>query len=329
MKVKQYIIRAATTLMILTSQMATSETIHFIEWLPLNSHSKIINYMKEDLKDQPLLTFNRITAYGDKEALITQLKKLTQNDPKVLGIELKELEQEKVKALVTFGDFTTQTALKLCPNVPIIALFVESPESLEKLLSTRTVSFSLLESNVKPERCLEVVSKLRENTKNIGIIHTDKFLPNQQLFETLSVKASERDIKVTQIRVDPGFCRTDSDFEKVIQNTYKEHAIDILIVPNDPNCDRFGHTIYNTAEKLGIVSIGSDSTIGKGCVLGFTPNYNKLAEELVFVLDSHNDAEAKNKTLHVPPTLVYDPKAVENSKNLNSTWLKANAKKYR
>ncbi len=113
----------------------------------------------------------------------------------------------------------------------------------------------VIDSSPDPKTVLELTAELRLDLKGIGVLYTENYAPDAAFTAALQELAKAREIETVPIKVDPGFCRTDSDFEKAISGAFAGKSFQVLYVPNDPNSARFGATIFKETARLGITGV--------------------------------------------------------------------------
>jgi ABC-type uncharacterized transport system substrate-binding protein len=222
-----------------------------VEWIPLHANKVIVEEVRAAL-----------AAPESGGAAITVTTALAYGDEKELDAIAKRINTEKPVAVLGLGDLVCEKLLNACPDVPVVAV---SARKLALGGYAEKDNLVVIDSSPNPETVLDLAAELYIDLKGIGVLYTENYSPNAVFSAGLEKLAESRGIETVHIKVDPGFCRTDSDFEKAISGAFAGKPFQVLYAPNDPNSARFGATIFKETARLGIVGIGSEATIGKGC----------------------------------------------------------------
>jgi ABC-type uncharacterized transport system substrate-binding protein len=285
-----------------TASAAEIDEFISIEWIPLRAHKEILNAVeaqwKETLDAPPKLT--RINLFADDEELKSTIEKLQENPP---------------RAVIGFGDTVCKALRDTCPEAPLIALFVRDPKFLEQAKESRSAPCVQLKTDPQASFVVHVAKALKPKLKRMAIIYTKNDAANTHFANQLEIELAKTDIALARAEVPSGFCRTDSDFEKAINKLVESGPIDILYVPDDPNCSRFGTAIYKAARKHNIQGIGTGATMGKGCVAGFTTKTNIIAHILAKIsFQGDNAPIIENRSVDIDAYVVADKNAIESLK---------------
>jgi ABC-type uncharacterized transport system substrate-binding protein len=240
-----------------------------VEWLPLTLHAQILRSFEQAVPEFPPLKegvrIKTVAAYADDAELDAQLQKTGEED-----------------IVIAFGDHAAQRARALLPGRVVVALLARLTAAEPATLAPPA---TVLDSGPGAEELLQLARQLRPRLKSLGVIYTRDFQPNQMLLESLSRQALP-EVAVHPVLVDPGFCRTESDFSRAVEAACAEQVLDVLFVPEDPNCARFGRTIFTTAARAGVATVGTQETEGQGGDAVLRVDAAAMGRELARVLAS-------------------------------------------
>ncbi len=291
-------------------------TVLAVEWIPLHTNSVILKAAQSQANQpnagRPGIEFVRVNVFGDQQ----ELTKLAE-----------QAALEPPQALIGFGDHVCKLLQEACPNVPMLALLVRDPDF--RGASSTVGGAPLLCPSVAPDPKLiwRIARELDPDLKRLGMIYTKGDMPNTAFADQLSRIAQDSDGTLDRTTVPPGFCRTDSDFERAVKKLVADDRIDMLYVPDDPNCSRFGIAIYKSAGELNVPAIGTDATIGKGCVAAIQRDYEALGVrvgELIRILLA--DDYVENASPSVRRNIVFDARALRKHGLSLSSWMKKNSR---
>lgn len=266
---------------------ADPPTVVAVEWLPSFVNTRIIEGLQAELGVDDV---QRFCAYGQDAELETFADALTNTPPDVL---------------MTFGDHVSRELRKAFPAIPMLAMVIRDAETLQSLEAE--CPLAIISADPDAEKVADLARQLDNDAKTLAVIHTVDFAPNLKLVEALK---NVDGLSVVPIHIAPGFCRTDSDFDLAIRNRYKEAPFDLLYVPDDPNCSRFGTQIFRTSTDIGVPAIGTSSTIGKGCVAGFVWDFEKAAKQAAGACTGLLEGKAPSKVLAAPLRIQVEDKAL-------------------
>ncbi len=222
-----------------------------VEWIPLHANKVIVEEVRAAL-----------AAPASGEAVIAVTTASAYGDEKELDAIAQRINSEKPVAVLGLGDLVCEKLLAACPDVSLVAI---SARKLALDGHSEKENLVVIDSSPDPETVLKLAAELNADLSTIGVLYTEKYAPNVSFTTGLQEVAKSRGIETVHIKVDPGFCRTDSDFEKAISRAFVGKPFQVLYVPNDPNSARFGATIFKESARLGVIGVGSEATIGKGC----------------------------------------------------------------
>jgi ABC-type uncharacterized transport system substrate-binding protein len=245
-------------------------TVAVVEWLPMHAHSQVLVSIQESFSEVPsvaeTISFVRYTAYGDPDEVRSIQEKLASDPPEIS---------------VGFGDLMCRSLRQACPSLPLIALFSrEASWSFYQLGEPCIV----LSTELDAQSVWDHARQLRPAAVDIGFIYTDGFPPNEAMVSSLKRTGTSLGGQVTPIRVHPGFCRTEKDFEIAVKDAAGASGFSVLVVPEDPNCARFGKTIYRTAHEVGVATIGTQETWGQGCDMALEIPYATVSAQTAKIL---------------------------------------------
>lgn len=283
-----------------------------IEWIPLHSHSVVMKAFEESLAQTRI---TRVNVFGDEEEL---------------GETLSELAETPPKLILAFGDHVSQAVRERCPQVPLLALLVKLHGHQTAPASEKGSPAVYLRAEPDSELIWRLSRELVPGAKRVGIVYTENYQPNETLATRLERSAGPEGGQVVRATVPPGFCRSESDFSKAIRRMGKTEDLDVMYVPDDPNCSRFGARIYDFARELGIPAIGSEATLGKGCVAAVALDYEatgRLAASLCGDILMGGFKEAT--IVRAPYSIMIDREALAAYSLTVSPWLEENAVSWR
>lgn len=234
-----------------TSETSTEPGVLAVEWIPLHANKVIIEEVRAALvapaSGGAAIAVTTASAYGDE---------------KELDAIAKRINSERPVAVLGLGDLVCEKLIAACPDIPLVAV---SARKLALGGHAEKDNLVVIDSSPDPESVLDLAAELNANLSAIGVLYTENYAPNVSFTTGLQKLAVDRKLETVHIKVDPGFCRTDSDFEKAISAAFTNKPFQVLYVPNDPNSARFGATTFKESARLGVIGIGSEATIGKGC----------------------------------------------------------------
>ncbi len=249
-----------------------------VEWIPLHANKVIVEEVRAALATPEsggaAITVTTASAYGDE---------------KELDAIAKRINAEKPVAVLGLGDLVCEKLLNVCPDTPVIAVLARKL-ALGELAAHKNLV--VVDSSPNPESVLALAAELHTDLKGVAVLYTENYSPNVSFTAALQKLAAARGLETVHIKVDPGFCRTDSDFEKAISGAFADKPFQVLYVPNDPNSARFGATIFKETARLGIVGIGSEATIGKGCRAATIIDNSAVAAEVSRAIRSITSGKA-------------------------------------
>lgn len=304
------ILMAGTTFASQSKRIETPRSeldIRFVEWIPLYANTQIYQKLEEGLTQGQghKVRLQRKTIFGD----VTQLAEL-----------LKEFDRATPDMIITIGDYVSRYFREKRPDLPQIAVLIEDPAALHKLHSSTTTNLVTISTRPTAAQVWALAKTLNPEGATLGIIYTDTYKPNATLSSALAKLGVDKNLRVSEIKVNPGFCRTESDFRLAIQDAYKAKTFDVLFVPRDPNCDRFGTTIFQAATALKVPSIGTDSTFGKGCRAALTRNYDAIAARISQTVNTYQRGGAfPVSTCEIAPTVVKSEQEFDAEQPSNSS----------
>ena len=248
-----------------TSVTPTQPGVLVVEWIPLHANKVIVEGVRAALaapvSGETVIAVTTASAYGDEK----ELEAIAQR-----------INSEKPVAVLGVGDLVCEKLLAACPDVSLVAI---SARKLALGGHSEKENLVVIDSSPDPETVLKLAAELNADLSAIGVLYTEKYTPNVSFTTGLQKMAADQDIETVHIKVDPGFCRTDSDFEKAISGASNDKPFQVLYVPNDPNSARFGATIFKESARLGVIAIGSEATIGKGCRAATIVDSSAVASE--------------------------------------------------
>ncbi len=295
----------------------SAKRIVAIEWIPLHAHTEVLKSLESELGRSNVasskIEIKRIVVFGDDDELAKTIHQLNADPPDVI---------------VGFGDHISQSIRRECRNVPRVAVLARDLAALagDDSAPSDSAPFVAIDAEPDARTVWRVARELRPAAECLGFIYTDRYAPNSALADRLEEEGRRTGYQLARIRVDPGFCRTESDFRKVLNKAAETHKLDVLYVPDDPNCSRFGPTIYDSATKLGIPAIGSEATIGRGCAAAIQIDQALLGTRTASACASLlQEKRAVAELLSVPGRVVIDPSAFRGQGLVVSDWLRAHA----
>lgn len=218
-----------------------------IEWLPSFVNTKTLEGIGRELGAKSI---RRLCAYGQDDELAAISEALAAAPPRVV---------------IAFGDHAARGVRARCPDIPMLAVLIRDAAVLESI--DARAPLITMAADPSAAEVAALAAALCPAAQTVAVMHTVDFGPNKRLVEALETGAAP--LKVIPIHVAPGFCRTGSDFDLALRTRYGEEPFDVLYVPDDPNCSRFGTQIFRTAQDLGVPAVGTASTVGKGCAAAF------------------------------------------------------------
>ena len=284
-----------------------------VEWIPLYAHKQVLEAFKKALKEagNPEFRVESVCAYGDKDELAQQLDALSKFPPTIL---------------LSFGNYITERVADTVRDVSVLALLARNAQSLVENASGASPRLAVVDSDPDPTLVWKLARELVANADTLGVLHTNKFEPNVALVRALDEEARKYGGTVRSATVGAGFCRTDSDFQRGLDGIPHSEEIDLLYVPDDPNCSRFGAQVYRHADERGWPAIGSETTIGKGCVAAVAIDYDAIGKQAAEIcLNVLDGADFQPAFVHVPGRVYIDPKRLSAHGLSMSPWLVENS----
>jgi ABC-type uncharacterized transport system substrate-binding protein len=284
-----------------------------IEWIPLYAHKQVLEALETGLREagNPEFEIESVCAYGDDGELARQLDALSKSPPAIL---------------LSFGNYVTERVADTVRDVPVLALLVRDATGLIEKASGEMRRLAVIDSDPDPKLVWQLARELAPGADTLGVLHTDRFEPNVALVRALSEEARLHGGTVRSATVGAGFCRTDSDFQRGLDRIPDSQEIDLLYVPDDPNCSRFGTQVYRHADEKGWPAIGSEATIGKGCVAAVAVDYDATGKRAARICRDVLDGSSPSATFFPVPGKVYvDPKRLSAHSMSMSPWLLDNS----
>jgi len=288
-----------------------------IEWIPRSAHRIIMKHFEAGLAESSdpaaaCPAIECINVFSDEEKLDAVLSDVSLKPPSIL---------------IGFGDHVCRKARDKCPEIPLIALLARDPTLIDELDEDNEAAPVLLcITEPQPELVWRVARELHPNVKRLAIIYTEGFSPNERLADNLARFGKENDLHCLRTTVAAGFCRTDSDFERSLDKLTAAGGFDVLYVPDDPNCSRFGVQIYSYTRERGLPAIGSEATIGKGCSAAVALDYRAIgARAASLCADLLRKREAPTQPVMIDNELIIDIEAQKGLGRIFSPWLLENA----
>jgi ABC-type uncharacterized transport system substrate-binding protein len=217
-----------------------------------------------------------LAAPASGEAVIAVTVASAFGDEKELDAITQRINSGNPVAVLGLGDLVCEKILAACPDIAVVAI---SARKLALGGHAEKDNLVVIDSSPDPESVLKLAAELHADLSTIGVLYTEKYAPNVSFTTGLQKLAAAQQIETVHIKVDPGFCRTDSDFEKAISGAFTDKRFQVLYVPNDPNSARFGATIFKESARLGVIGVGSEATIGKGSRAATIVDSNAVAAE--------------------------------------------------
>jgi len=237
-----------------------------IQWIPLYSNRQVLRSFDASLKEASPALASRmhhesVVLYGDPEKLQKQIKDLNTNPPSVI---------------LSLGNHITKTLLDEGLSVPIVALLTRHPQAIIESCTKDTSLLYIIDSDPDPALIWRVARQIRPGMDMLGVLYTSQYEPNEYLVKSLSDEGVKTGGMVCSATVGAGFCRTELDFQKGLDQLPHGETVNVLFVPDDPNCSRFGNAVFRFATKKGWPAIGTEATIGKGCVAAVEVNSDQV-----------------------------------------------------
>jgi len=274
---------------------APPQRVVTLEWIPLYAQRKVIEVMKQEIKDASLekeYSIESIGVFGDEEDLEKQLEGLRADPP---------------DAVVCFGNYLTRRVLNEGPNVPITGVLVRNAQGLVESATRNRENLSVIDSDPDPETIWKLARELKPQLDSLCVLYTAKYEPNEVLVRKLRESGSAYGFRVVSATVGAGFCRTESDFQKALDIVPHSGEVDILYVPDDPNCSRFGSAVYRFSDAKGWPAIGSEATIGKGCVVAIDQPLELIGRELLEVALNLRKYDSRSRVIReIRDSILFD-----------------------
>lgn len=244
--------------------------IAVIEWIPLYAHTRVINAFKKAMSENEQfntydITVERLSAFGDDDELSSILK---------------ALPEKSLRLILSFGDHVSERVLEGTNETLVVAALVRKPDELITRIKNRQGPGAVISSNPDPTLVLRAARELVPDLEGLGIMYTQKFAPNVQLADRLVQEGIKKGVSVVSVTVPAGYCREESDFARALGRVSSSASYDVLFVPDDPNCSRFGSQIYRFTDEQKVPAIGSGATLGKGCVMALALDYEAVGFEV-------------------------------------------------
>ena len=287
-----------------------------IEWIPLYAHKQVLEALKKALTEtgNPEFTVESVCAYGDEGELAKQLDRLSKSPPTIF---------------LSFGNYVTERVADTVRDVPVLALLVRNAASLVENTSGVSPRLAVVDSDPDPTLVWKLARELVPDADALGVLHTNKFEPNVALVRALDEEARKYGGTVRSATVGSGFCRTDSDFQRGLDRIPHSEEIDLLYVPDDPNCSRFGTQVYRYADEKGWPAIGSEATIGKGCVAAVVIDYDAIGRQAAEIcLNVSNGENLPMVFFHVSAKVFVDSQRLSAHAISTSPWLLENSEAF-
>ncbi|MDX9973099.1 MAG: hypothetical protein RBU21_08925 [FCB group bacterium] len=258
-----------------------------VEWLPLGLHGDVLDALgaAADVK------IERESALGDAAELDTLVAKVNSSPPAFV---------------VGFGNRVCEELAVKCPGVPLLAVVGGPAAWCVKAESPRTAPALVFVTEPEAGQVLAVAGRLLSTLDTMAILYTEGYGANDALADALERDPARGERKVVRLTVPPGNCRTDSDFEKALDDLPKEHGVTLLYVPDDPNCSRFGDVICRLAAERNLVTLGSEAIEGKGCAAALVLNIGAVAKEGAAWMRRCYGAPSTVEVRHAPYLVVLD-----------------------
>lgn len=290
-----------STLLFAEDNGESAREIVALQWLPMRAHATILESFQEQLKATSAdatdaASIKSITVFANEEEL---------------GRVEKELAASRPDLLIAFGDHICNSVRKTLPDVPLVGILIQNPASIPSPLVENAAPTLFVTTAPDTELIWKVAQELMPKLQTLGVLYTDSFRPNVSLTDALEKTGEGRGVKVVRATVPSGFCRTESDFDKAIASLAKPQQCDLLYVPDDPNSSRFGATVYQYAERLGIPAIGSEATSGKGCVAAVALDFESIGREVAALVSGYwNKEEWPREPITAPRKIIVDEDAM-------------------
>jgi len=255
-----------------------------IDWLPLTSTDAVLrSYNAADGSQTPYI-LDRWEIMADNDELARKIETLQKDPPTII---------------VVFGDYLSKYIAEKCPNLPQIQVLTLTPAT----------SANVTAINCEPDAgtIWKTANSLLPNLHRLGILFSEAYGPNLELAKQLEATA-EKGKSVIRATVPRGLCRTDSDYQNCVAALVKAGGCDLLYLPDDPNSSRFASTICEEARAAKIPVLGTEATLGKGCVAALMRNFDSAGKELSKVLAARlaNQRDVPPQTVKVPTILKVD-----------------------
>lgn len=227
-----------------------------VEALPLSLHTRVLMEVAA-LLGPDNIRFTRVSALSEGEGLNARLKASWDQGARhfvVFAPELAEAVQASAPDAAVVNVFSTEEGAD-----PAAGLWIDP--------------------GPQPEEIWQAATSLRGAHCSLGMVFTRGLPANERLLECLK-SVTPAGCTVHPVLVDPGYCRTEADFDLAVRQACEHFSLDVLFVPEDPNCAKFGRTIFAAARTAQAASIGTQETAGQGNDLALVISAPAMAEAI-------------------------------------------------